>query len=61
MVDETEFEHALKNYLAIILGFADLLIEDLSPGDPHFEDVREIQKAAREAIALFNRNGESTT
>jgi len=26
--DKNEFEHELKNFLAIILGYADLLIEE---------------------------------
>lgn len=51
--DDTEFEHALKNYLAIILGYADLLLEDLPAADPRLEDVHEIRNAAAAATALF--------
>jgi hypothetical protein len=52
--DATEFEHTLKNQMAIILGYSDLLLEDLPPGDRRVEDVMEIQKAARAAIALID-------
>jgi hypothetical protein len=55
MTDDTDFEHALKNYIGIILGYAELLLEDMPPGSPHLEDVREIQKAAAAAAALVNR------
>lgn len=52
--DDTALEHALKNYLAIIVGYADLLLDDLPPGDPRIDDVREIQSAAKAATALLN-------
>lgn len=54
MRDETDLEHALKNYIAVILGYADLLLDDLPPDDPHVQDVREIQRAAAAALALFD-------
>jgi signal transduction histidine kinase len=56
MADESDFDHTLKNQLAIILGYADLLMEDLSPEDPRFEDLQEIHKAALSAVALFDRH-----
>jgi hypothetical protein len=55
--DDSDFEHALKNYIGIILGYAELLLEDLPAGDPHRDDVREIQKAALAAAALVSRTG----
>ena len=57
MTDESDYEHALKNYIGIILGYAELLLEDLPAGDPHRDDVREIQKAAAAAAALVSRTG----
>lgn len=54
MTDETEFEHELKNYLAIILGYADLLLEEIPADDPRVEDLTEIHKAATAAVALLN-------
>jgi hypothetical protein len=56
MPPTNEFEHALKNHIAIILGYADLLLEDIGVGDPRADDVREIRKAARDAIALLDRH-----
>jgi hypothetical protein len=54
VADETDFEHALKNYIAIILGYADLLLDDMAPDDPRVADLREIHKAASAAVALLN-------
>ena len=59
--------HALKNQLSIIMGFAELLAQELDPQDPHLADVREIQTAAREARAIVDRtlvderNGDAET
>jgi signal transduction histidine kinase len=54
MADQSEFEHALKNYIAIILGYADLLLEEMPADDPRIDDMREIHKAATAAAALLN-------
>ena len=54
MTDPHEREHRLKNYLAIILGFAEILVQDSDPNDPRLEDFQEIHKAAQAAIALVN-------
>ncbi len=58
--DDPDFEHSLKNYIAIILGYADLLIEDMAPDDPRRPDLLEIHKAATAAVALLNSRGSST-
>jgi hypothetical protein len=57
--DETDFEHALKNYIAIILGYADLVLEDMAPDDPRLPDMQEIRKAAAAAVALLNGHRKS--
>jgi hypothetical protein len=57
MTHETEFEHTLKNHLAIILGYTDLLLAELEPGDPRILDIQEIHKAAFAAVAMFAREG----
>ena len=54
MADQTDFEHALKNYIAIILGYSDLLLEEMPADDPRIDDLREIHKAATAAAALIN-------
>jgi hypothetical protein len=52
---ESEAEHTLKNYLAIILGYCDLLVSETEDNDPRREDFLEIQRAAKGALALVNR------
>jgi hypothetical protein len=42
--------HRLKNKLAIILGFCDLLANEMPEDDKHRPDVLQIQQAAREAL-----------
>ncbi len=60
VADEEDFEHALKNYIAIILGYADLLVDDMAPDNPRLPDVLEIHKAATNAVALLNSRRSST-
>ena len=60
MPDEGDFEHSLKNYIAIILGYADLVLEDMAPDDPRLPDLREIHKAATAAVALLNSRSSPT-
>ena len=43
--------HRLKNKLAIILGFCDLLASEMAENDRHRPDVLQIQEAARAALA----------
>ena len=42
--------HRLKNKLAIILGFCDLLVNEMPEDDKHRPDVLQIQEAARAAL-----------
>lgn len=42
--------HRLKNKLAIILGFCDLLVNELPEDDSHRADVLQIQEAAKAAL-----------
>jgi hypothetical protein len=60
VADDTDFEHSLKNYIAIILGYADLVLEDMAPDDPRLPDMREIHKAATAAVALLNDHRSSS-
>lgn len=43
--------HRLKNQLAIILGFSELLLEELAEGDQRRTDLLQIQQAAKSALA----------
>jgi hypothetical protein len=43
----------MKNQLGVILGFSDLLLEEIDPADPRRGDVQEIQAAATRALELL--------
>jgi len=58
--DPTDFEHSLKNYIAIILGYADLVLEEMAADDPRLPDLREIHKAASAAVTLLNTGRSSS-
>lgn len=49
---EPELLHQFKNYLAIVVGFCDLLLMELPDGDARHADLLEVQKAGRAAMAL---------
>ena len=49
---EPDVLHQFKNHLAIIVGFCDLLVDELAEDDPKRMDILEIQKAGRAAMAL---------
>jgi hypothetical protein len=46
VVRDVDVIHRMKNHLAIILGFCELLLEDLPLDDGRRADIMEIQKAA---------------
>ena len=43
----------MKNQLGIVLGFADLLLQELESSDPHRTDIAEIRGAAVRAMDLL--------
>jgi hypothetical protein len=45
--------HRLKNHLAVIIGFCDLLVEESTPDDPRRADFLELQQSARAAMAVL--------
>ena len=47
---EDELVHYLKNQLSIVLGFSELLLEELGSDDPRRKDVDEIRNAANAAL-----------
>lgn len=51
-VDSSEL-HRLKNQLSIVYGFADLLLIEMAPGDPHAPQMAEIQQHAMAALELL--------
>ena len=42
--------HRIKNQLAIIMGFCELLLGDMAADDPRRPDVMQIQAAGRSAL-----------
>jgi PAS domain S-box-containing protein len=44
--------HDFNNLLTVILGYCELLVEDLSPDDPRQSEIAEIQKAGERAGGL---------
>ena len=55
MTDDEKSRHDFKNQLAIIRGFAEILIAEAPPGDPRRRDLEEIHKAAVTALDLLAR------
>ena len=57
MTDPRDPDHTMMNYLAIILGFSELLLQESALDDPRREDFEEIHKAATAAVALVSAKG----
>ena len=52
---DADTEHTVKNHLAVILGFSELLLAETPPEDSRHEDLKEIHHAARELMVIFRR------
>jgi hypothetical protein len=57
MSESNGLTHALMNHLAIILGFSELLLQDLAPDDPRRSDLEEIHRAAAAAVRAIADGG----
>jgi signal transduction histidine kinase len=55
MNDDDKNRHDFKNQLAIIRGFAEILLDEAAADDPRRRDLEEIHKAAVAALALLTR------
>jgi signal transduction histidine kinase len=55
MSDRRPFVHDMKNYLGIIIGYSNLMLEELAPEDPRRTDINEILQAGESAIALLDQ------
>jgi signal transduction histidine kinase len=53
--DDRKLRHDFKNQLAIIQGFAEILVADALPDDPRRRDLEQIHKAATRALELLTR------
>jgi hypothetical protein len=45
--------HELRNHLAIILGFVEIILAETRPDHPRYEDLVEVRQAAVEAAKLI--------
>jgi hypothetical protein len=45
--------HQFKNHLAVIVGFCDLLLDEIPRTDQKHIDLQEMRKAAEAAMALL--------
>ncbi|MBI4886942.1 MAG: hypothetical protein HY824_07610 [Acidobacteria bacterium] len=45
--------HQFRNHLSVIVGFCDLLLDELPEGDARRADLLEMSKASHEAVALL--------
>lgn len=54
-----ETEHRVKNQLAIVLGYCNLLLAETPAEDPRHGDVLEMQRAATAMLAIFNATGDA--
>lgn len=55
MTDTAVFVHDMRNLLGVILGFGNLLADDMAGDDPRRADLQEITRAADEALTLLAR------
>jgi signal transduction histidine kinase len=51
---DRKFVHDMKNMLGIIIGYSNLLLDEMPADDPKRPDVDEIRKAGETAVALLN-------
>ena len=51
---DRKFVHDMKNMLGIIIGYSNLLLDDMAADDPKRADVDEIRKAGENAVALLD-------
>ncbi|PYR89075.1 MAG: hypothetical protein DMF84_25550 [Acidobacteria bacterium] len=58
MTNPHDIDHALKNHIAIILGYIEVLLQECGPDDPRRADFDEIHRAALAAVALLHPDRE---
>ena len=51
---DRKFVHDLKNLIGIIIGYRNLLFDDMPPDDPKRSDLAEIRTAGESAIVLLS-------
>ena len=53
-MSDSENRHALKNHLAVILGYLDLLLAETPTDDPRRADLEEMLQAARAMMVVIS-------
>lgn len=59
-VVESEVVHRLKNYLSVVLGFSDLLLQDVPDDDPRHADLMALRQAAQDAMSVTAQLGQNS-
>jgi len=52
-IESIDVIHRLKNHIAIVVGYCDLLLLEVPDDDRRRADILEVHKAGREAMALI--------
>ena len=52
---DARWRHDLKNQLGIVLGYSELILQDLDASHPLRADLEEILKAAQQAMVLVGQ------
>jgi len=55
-VTDRVFVHDMKNLLGIVIGYANLLLDETPPGDARRADLDEIRKAGEAALVLLEKS-----
>ena len=53
IADDASVLHQLKNHIAVVIGFCDLLLRDLSEDDPNRADILKMRETGHDAMALL--------
>lgn len=53
LIIDLETEHAIKNHLAVISGFCELLLADTAADDPRRGDLLEVSRSAQALVVIF--------
>jgi len=54
-MSDARWRHDMKNQLGIVLGYSELILEQLDQSHPLRADVEEILKAAQQALTLMGQ------
>lgn len=57
-LSESRRMHNVRNQLAVVIGFCDLLLSEIPDTDRKHADLLEMRKAANAAMALLERPNE---